>query len=121
MMDLIPIKWYQRRIYAFGNFICCPAVSYNLDLLKTFKFNENMRMAVDWDAWERIMKLEGKICFIPLKEMQHRIHAGSETTATTVDKTRELEEFEMYQRYWGKGIANILMKFYVHNQKSNQL
>ncbi|MCR1928782.1 glycosyltransferase [Enterococcus gallinarum] len=121
MMDLIQIKWYQRRIYAFGNFICCPAVSYNLDLLKTFKFNENMRMAVDWDAWERIMKFEGKICFIPLKEMQHRIHAGSETTATTVDKTRELEEFEMYQRYWGKGIANILMKFYVHNQKSNQL
>ncbi|MBM9833812.1 glycosyltransferase family 2 protein, partial [Enterococcus faecalis] len=32
-MGLLQSKWYQRRIYAFGNFICCPAVSYNLRVL----------------------------------------------------------------------------------------
>ena len=53
--------------------------------------------------------------------MYHRIHEESETTATTLDKTREAEELEMYKRYWGKTIASFLMKFYVKNQKSNQL
>lgn len=59
-LSFIPNRSYQRRIYAFGNFICCPAVSYNLENLKNFKFNEEMKMVVDWDAWERIMKKEGK-------------------------------------------------------------
>lgn len=120
VMSLFPWKSYQRRIYAFGNFICCPAVSYNLQRLTDFKFNERMRMAVDWDAWERIMKKDGKISYLPLKLMYHRIHADSETTATTIDKTREKEEQEMYERYWGKTIAGFLMRFYIHNQKSNQ-
>lgn len=120
-MGLLQSKWYQRRIYAFGNFICCPAVSYNLRVLNDFKFNEQMRMAVDWDAWERIMKRPENICYIPKNAMYHRIHEESETTATTLDKTREAEELEMYKRYWGKTIASFLMKFYVKNQKSNQL
>jgi len=36
-LSFIPNRSYQRRIYAFGNFICCPAVSYNLENLKNFK------------------------------------------------------------------------------------
>ncbi|EOH79096.1 MULTISPECIES: glycosyltransferase family 2 protein [Enterococcus] len=121
LLSLLPYKKYQRRIYAFGNFICCPAVSYDLDRLKDFSFNESLRMAVDWDAWERIMKRHGEILYIPERLMYHRIHSESETTVNTVSKTREAEEYELYQRYWGKTIAKLLMKYYVNNQKSNQL
>jgi hypothetical protein len=119
LMMLMPFKKYQRRIYAFGNFICCPAVSYNMERLSTFKFNEDMKMAVDWDAWERIMDLPGNISFIPKKLMYHRIHQESETTVNTISHIREKEEYEMYRRYWGKPIAKFLMKFYINNQKSN--
>ena len=119
MMSLSAAKWYQRRIYAFGNFICCPAVSYNLDRLQGFQFNEQLKMTLDWDAWERIMRLPGHVGFVKEKLLYHRIHSESETTNNTQDHQREIEELELYQRYWGKTFAKFLMKFYVKNQKSN--
>lgn len=119
LLSLNENKAYQRRVYAFGNFICCPAVSYNCERLGDFRFDENLRMAVDWDAWERIMKMPGKIKYLPQRLMAHRIHEESETTANTLDKNRENEERAMFQRYWGQGMTELLMKFYVKNQKSN--
>ncbi|MGF2159040.1 glycosyltransferase [Enterococcus avium] len=119
LMSLVSLKGYQRRIYAFGNFICCPAVSYNMSQLENFRFDESLKMTLDWDAWERIMCRKGTIHYIANKLMYHRIHEESETTANTNDHTREKEEFAMYCRYWGEGIAKLIMKFYVLNQKSN--
>lgn len=119
VMSAFNNKKYQRRVYSFGNFICCPAVSYNLSRLRGFKFNECMKMALDWDAWERIMKMPGDIKFLSGHLMAHRIHEESETTNNTVDKNREKEEYEMFRRYWGKTISRLLMKFYVKNQQGN--
>lgn len=119
MMSAFNNKKYQRRIYALGNFICCPAVSYNMDRLNGFKFDENMRMAVDWDAWERIMKISGRVKYISSKMMAHRIHSKSETTNNTLDKNREKEEYAMFRRYWGERITKLLMKVYINNQKGN--
>lgn len=120
LMSLFQAKWYQKRIYAFGNFISCPAVSYNMERLADFKFGEDLKMVVDWDAWERIMALPGKVTYIKQRLMYHRIHDASETTANTLDKNRETEEFMMYQRYWPTTIAKLLMRVYVNNQKGNQ-
>lgn len=119
IMSILSSKVYQRRIYAFGNFISCPAVSYNMIRLEDFKFDETLRMTLDWDAWERIMRREGSVQFIPDRLMYHRIHQASETTANTIDHTREKEEHAMYSRYWGKKIASLLMRIYIYNQKSN--
>ncbi|MCL2681128.1 MAG: glycosyltransferase family 2 protein [Streptococcaceae bacterium] len=119
LMNLWKNKHYQRRIYAFGNFICCPAVSYNMERLKKFKFNEQMKMVLDWDMWERIMKFSGTIAYTSKRLMAHRIHNESETTNNTVDKNREKEEYQMFRRYWGRGMSSFLMKFYVKNQKNN--
>jgi glycosyltransferase involved in cell wall biosynthesis len=120
LMSVFQNKWYQRRVYALGNFICCPAVSYNLDRLGDFTFDESLKMVLDWDAWERIMKRSGKVKFISEKLMYHRIHEESETTANTVDQNREDEEYMMFQRYWPDAIAKLLMRFYVKNQKGNE-
>ncbi len=119
LMSLLPFKGYQRRIYAFGNFISCPTVSYNLERLSEFKFNETLKMTLDWDAWERIMKIPGKIKYISDRLVYHRIHSESETTVNTEDRTREKEELEMYQRYWGKKVANFWMRLYIYNQRTN--
>ncbi|MGK0552348.1 glycosyltransferase [Enterococcus faecalis] len=121
VLSLLSFKWYQRRIYAFGNFICCPAVSYNMKRLKDFKFDETLKMTLDWDAWERIMRREGQIKYIAQSLMYHRIHADSETTNNTLDKTREREEQQLFERYWGKFFSKLIMKFYTFNQKSNNI
>ena len=70
-------------------------------------------MAVDWDAWERIMKYPGKIEYIPSRMMAHRIHEDSETTNNTLDKNREKEEYLMFRKYWGERMTKLLMKVYV--------
>ncbi|MFQ6322771.1 glycosyltransferase [Lactococcus garvieae] len=119
LLSLFNNKAYQRRVYGFGNFICCPAVSYNMERLSDFKFDEELRMALDWDAWERIMRRPGFIKYIPERLMAHRIHSESETSANTVDKNREKEEYNMFRRYWGKTMSRLLMKVYVNNQKGN--
>ncbi len=122
VLSVCKIKWFQRRVYGFGNFICCPAVSYNMVKLRKcdFKFNEDLKMVVDWDAWERIMSYPGKITFLKNRAMAHRIHRESETTANTQDHNRENEELMMFQRYWPRFIAKGIMYFYVNNQKSNK-
>lgn len=119
LLSLFNNKAYQRRVYSFGNFICCPAVSYNMDRLSDFKFNETLRMVLDWDAWERIMRRPGVIKYIPERLMAHRIHSDSETSANTIDKNREKEEYDMFRRYWGDKMSKFLMKIYVNNQKGN--
>lgn len=120
ILTLFNNKKFQRRIYAFGNFICCPAVSYNLERLNDFRFNENFKMVLDWDAWERIMRKEGTIYFVKKRLMIHRIHNESETTLNTRDHNREKEELIMFNRYWPPFFAKIMMKIYVYNQKSNK-
>jgi len=119
LLSLFNNKSYQRRVYSFGNFICCPAVSYNRERLSDFKFDETLRMALDWDAWERIMQRAGSIRFLSERLMAHRIHGDSETSANTIDKNREKEEYDMFRRYWGEKMTQLLMKVYVNNQKGN--
>ncbi|MDR0297417.1 MAG: glycosyltransferase family 2 protein, partial [Streptococcaceae bacterium] len=120
LMMLSKNKTYQRRIFAFGDFISCPAVSYNRALLQDFKFDEEMKVSLDWEAWERIMRRPGAIYFLPQKLMGHRIHAGSETTNMIQDATRDSEDFIMFRRYWGVRMARFLTRLYSNSQKTNQ-
>jgi len=121
LMNFFPrCKIYQRRIYAFGNFISAPTVSYNLALLKNFKFDESLKATSDWDAWERIMKLSGIVRYVKTIEMFHRIHNRSITTVNIKNGQREKEELLMFKRYWSSPISTFLMKFYIRSQRFNE-
>ena len=37
------VTFWRNRVMAFGNPICCPAVTYNRENLKNFYFDEGMR------------------------------------------------------------------------------
>lgn len=121
VLNLFPnSSFWQRRILAFGNPIACPAVSYNLELLDNFRFNENLRTSLDWFAWYTISNnYQGRFTYIKEKEMYHRIHDDSETTATISDNTRTNEDFMMFKLMWPKWIASVLIFFYQKSQKSN--
>lgn len=73
-----------------------------MERLKDFRFNEEMKMAVDWDAWERIMKKSGHVHYLPLKLMAHRIHSDSETTNNTLNKNREKERARDVSKILGR-------------------
>ncbi|MGM0215614.1 glycosyltransferase family A protein [Enterococcus sp. AZ109] len=120
-MNIFPrSKFWRKCILAFGNPISCPAVSYNLEILKDFKFNESMRVSLDWLAWYQINQYDGSFHFVDEQLMFHRIHEESETSNTISDNTRTNEDLLMYQKFWPKPIAHLLMRFYKKSQMTNE-
>lgn len=111
--------FWRKRIMSLGSPICCPAVSYNLELLKDFKFNEEMKVSLDWLAWYDISNLKGKFLYDNQELMWHRIHEESETTNMISDNTRTKEDMYMFNKFWPKPIAAFIMKFYVKSQDTN--
>ena len=75
----------KRDILRFGSAICCPSVTFNLSILQTPLFMTDMKCDLDWEAWERISKIDGSFVYSPEVLMFHRIHEGSETTALIKD------------------------------------
>lgn len=119
-MNLFPTwKFWRDRVLSMGNPICCPAVTYNLELLKDFRFDEQMRVNLDWYAWYEISKYKGRFTYVSETLMCHRIHEESETSKTIADQTRTKEDLYMYQLFWPTFIANRINKFYKRSQESN--
>lgn len=110
---------WRKFILGFGNPISCPAVSYNLKLLNDFKFNEQMKVSLDWYAWYEIAKRKGRFQFVPEILMFHRIHEESETTNMIATQTRTKEDLKMYELFWPKTIAKLINGCYAKSQKSN--
>lgn len=119
-MTLFPSsRFWRKRVLAFGNPICCPAVTYNMDKLSNFHFDEEMRVSLDWYAWYQISLYQGRFTYIKDKLMCHRIHDESETTKTISDNTRSKEDLFMFGLFWPAWIARFIMKFYIKSQESN--
>ena len=122
---LIPIKlfpnsiWMRKRIMSLGNPICCPAITYNKQLLNTFAFSEVLDFVVDWDALIRINKEKTRWQYNKKPLLLHRIHSGSETTSTIASGIRAKEEQQIFELFWPKPIAYRLAKIYRQSEKTN--
>lgn len=113
--------WWRRCLMSFGSPICCPSVTYCLPNLPKPVFYEGMRGGLDWDAWERISKLDGDFVYAPEILMHHRIHELSETSALIKDDIRSQEDFALFCRFWPRPVARILNRLYGLSLKSNTL
>ena len=114
-------KFIRRRILSLGDPICCPSVAFCLDNIERPIFNNRFRSCEDWEAWEKLSKLEGDYIYIPESLMAHRIHADSATTEILQDKARIEENYIMYCKFWPKFIAKIINKYYTLSEKSNEI
>lgn len=112
--------FWRNRILAFGNAICCPAVTYDMDKLNGFQFETKMRTNLDWYAWYDISShYRGSFGYVSDKLMCHRIHQDSETSNTIRDNVRTKEDMEMYRLFWPEFMVKILIYFYEKSQESN--
>ena len=84
-------------------------------------FLSHFRSNVDWEAWERISKLNGDFVYIDKTIMAHRIHNDSETSIVIEEGGRTVEDYEMYRKFWPKLIAKLLTKSYRMSENSNRL
>ena len=123
---LFPLRFFKKSIFirrrslSLGCPICCPAVSFNKDKVKTPLFeNPDFRSDVDWQAWETLSKVKGKFLFNTKACMFHRVHDDSETTKVIADNKRTKEDMVMFRKFWPECIAKVICKLYANSEKSN--
>ena len=113
-------RFIKRCAIRLGNAICCPAVTFNKDLVKTPVFNCNFKCNVDWYAWEKLSNKKGDFIYIKDKLMGHRVHEESTTTEIIGERIRTKEDYLMLCKFWPKKIAKFINKFYVKAENSNK-
>ena len=140
-MMLLPLRsrllqnsvFVRRRILSLGSPIDCPSVTYVMPNLQNIQNHQNQsdggsllfdpayRVAQDWEAWERISRMEGTFVFEPRLLMGHRIHEASTTTELIADQTRTKEEMSIFRRFWPEWAARRLESWYRKGQDSNKV
>jgi hypothetical protein len=93
---------------------------YNLEMLSNFQFSNEFSINLDWDAWYRMAKMNGRFVYIPNRLLKHRIHQDSETTIGLKNNLRQAEDLKMFGYFWPKFIAKLLARFYAGSYKSNE-
>lgn len=115
------VRFVRRRILSFGSPVCCPSVTFVKENLPENVFTPGYRSDVDWQAWEKISRLQGAFAYCRDVLMFHRIHEESATTAIIADNDRTKEDYEMFCRFWPKWIAGIIEHFYRKGEESNEI
>lgn len=114
-------RFLRRRILSFGCPICCPSVIFNKENLPVQIFKEGYRSDEDWQAWEKLSRLNGEFVYCSRILTFHRIHGESATTAIIGDKVRSREDYEMFLKFWPEPIAKMLVSLYSKSEKSNEI
>lgn len=122
IQSIAQLSIVKRSCLAFGNAICCPAVSFCKENIKlTQLFTSDLKCNVDWLAWERLSNQKGKFIFVNKKLMGHRVHEDSTTTSIIEGNIRTKEDLFMFQKFWPKIIAQLLTSVFSNSEKSNRL
>jgi glycosyltransferase involved in cell wall biosynthesis len=114
-------NYFKKLTLKFGDPICCPAVTYNLEALKDFSFSQDFTVALDWYAWYQLAARNGSFVYINKNLMNHRIHEESETTAKLSDGIRKQEELQIFRMIWGKRTAAFISWVYTLGHADNKI
>lgn len=121
LKSLSGFKFLKRNTLRFGCSICCPSVTFVKDKMPKKVFDCNMKSDVDWFAWEKLSKLNGKFIFINKKIMGHRIDESTTTTDIINQGIRTKEDLFMFKKFWPDFIAKKINGFYRKSENSNDI
>lgn len=109
----------RRRILSLGCPICCPSVTLVTSAFEQPLFAGDFSSDLDWQAWERLSRMEGSFVYDPTPLMLHRIHEESETSRLIHDNSRSQEDLAMFKKFWPASIAALINRLYELGQASN--
>lgn len=115
------IKHLKRNTIRYGNAISCPTVTYVQNKCPKQIFNHNMKCDIDWDAWEKLSKINGKFIYINKKIIGHRIEKITTTSINISQGIRTKEDQQVLEKFWPKSIAKFINKIYKKSEKNNIL
>ncbi|SDH60624.1 Glycosyl transferase family 2 [Pseudobutyrivibrio sp. 49] len=116
---LMRTKFGKRMIQCLGNPITHPSVVCVRNKMPEIVFREEYKAAMDWDLWERLSKLEGSFVYVDKILLYHRMNDDNQTAVllrTTNDRYNN--EYEIFCRFWPRGIAKLIMRFYSNAYKN---
>lgn len=109
----ISAKAIKKSILLFSNSISCPGVFYVKQNLNGFRFNEDAKYILDWQAWYEMSLRDGAFIYVPDVLHMHREHAGSATSSTQL-ATLQQEEYMLLHRIWGNAaLAKLITRLLV--------
>ena len=100
----------KRRLLRFGCPVPCPSVT--LRAAPDFRFREDLKVNLDWEAWLRLADRPGAFARVRECAMLHRIHADSETSEGVRAGVRAREDLMMFQSMWPTPVARLLARAY---------
>lgn len=109
----------KRKVLKYGNAISCPAVTFNTKKVEFPVFDCDFKADVDWNAWERLSKVDGSFIFIDKMLMGHTVSVETTTTKIINSGIRTREDYEMFKRFWPIPVAKLINIFYKNAEKSN--
>ncbi len=112
-------KFWKKKLLSTGSPIAAPSVMYNRDKLFGFQFSDEFSINIDWDAWYRMTRMEGRFVYVKKVFLKHRIHPDSATSAGLKANLRQSEDLKMFKRFWPGFLAKLFAKFYARSYKSN--
>ncbi len=109
----------KKLSLSFGDPICCPSVTLNLESISDFRFSPVYSCVLDWYAWYQLAAQKGAFGFVNRKLLIHRIHLESETTNQLSKGIRGQEELAMFKMIWGNRMGNIWSHLYATGHLHN--
>lgn len=109
----------KKRFLGLGSPIPCPSVLYHVTKLKNFTFSSKFRINADWIAWIDLANRQGEFLKSSKILMQHRIHAGSETTRGLQDHIRQDEDLICFKKLWPKPLVKFFYSLYSISYRTN--
>lgn len=114
-------RFIKRRILAFGDPICCPAVTLVKENLGPTPFDTTYKNSCDYKTWVDFANMKGRFVYIPEQLMGHRIYAESATSLNLGANIRKGEDQEILASLWPAPIARFVNNAYALSEKSNEL
>lgn len=105
-------KFFRRAILAFGNSICCPAVTYNKGKLGDSVFTSDLKFNIDWDTFYKLAGYDGEFAYVDRPLTFYRIHDGATSKEFIQDHKRIKDDEEMFHKFWPMWLVKIIMVFY---------
>lgn len=113
-------KRFKQKALKYGNSICCPCVTLNIDVVGKQPFKAGMKSNLDWFTWYEFSKLDNPFGYVNKDLMCHRIHEQSTTSNLIENNVRLQEDYKMFCEFWPRPIAKMLMIFYKDAVKTNK-
>lgn len=114
-------KFVKKRILAFGDPICCPAVTLVKPKLGLSPFDTTYKNSCDYKTWVDFASRDGRFVYVNQPLVGHRIYPESATSLNLGEDIRKGEDLEILSTLWPRPIAKLVNSVYALSEKSNAL